>query len=137
MSSTSPHHPRLTSFSSWIDRIPFVVLFGIATSVDLFHERLSRAASRCLYGAQFDVEQTSLILERVFQNAVAGSKAPLRLGPVFVSSLMERQHDHVQSVQAFTTALKVVLSSRLDERKLTCIVCIYVPFLCESVELPQ
>jgi origin recognition complex subunit 3 len=97
----------LTTYSSWVDRIPFVLLFGIATSVDLFHERLSRAASRCLYGAQFDVEQISLILERVFQKAIAGSKAPLRLGPTLVSSLMERQHDHVQSVQAFTAALKV------------------------------
>lgn len=84
-----------------------MLLFGVATSVDLFHERLPRAASRCLYGAQFDVEQTSLILERVFQKAIAGSKAPIRLGPVLVSSLMERQHDHVQSVQAFTAALKV------------------------------
>jgi origin recognition complex subunit 3 len=90
-----------------MDRIPFVLLFGIATSVELFHDRLSRSASSCLHGAQFDVEQTSLILERVFQKAVAGSKAPLRLGPVLVSSLMERQHDHIQSVQAFTAALKV------------------------------
>ena len=97
----------ITAFSSWMDRIPFVLLFGIATSIELFHERLSRAASRCLYGAQFDVEQTSLILERVFQKAIAGSKAPLRLGPVLVSSLMERQRDHVQSVQAFIAALKV------------------------------
>jgi len=98
---------EINVYSSWMDRIPFVLLFGVATSVDLFHERLSRVASRCLYGAQFDVEQTGPILERVFQKTIAGLKAPLRLGPVLVSSLMERQYDHVQSVQAFTTALKV------------------------------
>jgi origin recognition complex subunit 3 len=104
----SHHSYRLiTACSSWMDRIPFVLLFGIATSVELFQERLPRAASRCLYGAQFDVEQTSLILERVFQRAIAGSRAPLRLGPLLVTSLMERQLDHVQSVQAFTAALKV------------------------------
>ena len=93
--------------SSWMDRIPFVLLFGIATSVELFHERLSRSASRCLSGTQFDVEQTSSILENVFLKVVAGAKAPLRLGPVFVSSLMERQHNHVQSIQAFVSTLKV------------------------------
>lgn len=86
-----------------------VLLFGIATSVDLFSERLSRTASRCLYGVQFDVEQASSVLEIVFQKVVASSQAVIRLGPNLVASLMERQHDHVQSVEAFTTALKVCL----------------------------
>ena len=95
------------SCSCWTDRIPFVLLFGIATSLDLFHERLSRAASRFLEGVQFDVEQTSSLLERIFEKAVAGPEAPLRLGSVFVSALVERQHDHIQSVQSFVTALKV------------------------------
>jgi origin recognition complex subunit 3 len=104
----------IITYSSWIDRIPIVLLFGIATSVSLFHERLSRAASRCLYGAKFDIEHTNLILERVFQKAIAGSKAPLRLGPALFSSLIERQHDHVQSVQAFTSALKVVYVNIID-----------------------
>jgi origin recognition complex subunit 3 len=90
-----------------MDRIPFVLLFGIATSVELFHERLLRAASCCLYGAQFDVEQTSSLLERIFQKAVAGQRAPLRLGPLLVSTLMERQQDHSQSVQSFIASLKV------------------------------
>ncbi len=96
--------------SSWMNRIPFVLLFGIATSIDLFHERLSRSASRCLYGKQFDIEQTSSILERVFEKAVAGVAAPLRLGSAFVSSLLERQTDHLQSVQSFTAALKVCVN---------------------------
>jgi origin recognition complex subunit 3 len=58
---------------------------------------------------QFDVEQSSCLLERIFQSVVAGSDAPLRLGSVLVSSLMERQHDHIQSVQSFIAALKVSL----------------------------
>ncbi|RDW74056.1 hypothetical protein BP5796_07498 [Coleophoma crateriformis] len=92
--------------SSWRDRIPFVLLFGIATSVDLFHDRLSRRATRCVFGAQFDVEQTSSIVERVFTKVVISADARLRLGSALVSSLMERQYDHVQSVQAFIAALK-------------------------------
>lgn len=101
------HSPVFSS--SWIDRIPFVLLFGIATSLDLFHERLPRAVSRFLDGIQFDVEQTSSLLERIFEKAVAGSGAKLRLGSTLVSSLIERQNDHVQSVQSFIAALKVSL----------------------------
>ncbi|KAH7416938.1 origin recognition complex subunit 3 N-terminus-domain-containing protein [Cadophora sp. MPI-SDFR-AT-0126] len=96
----------ISLFSSWKDRIPFVLLFGIATSVDLFHERLSQAASRSLEGRQFDVEQTSSLLERIFEKAVSGGEASLRLGSKLVAELIERQEDHVQSVQSFVGALK-------------------------------
>lgn len=88
-----------------------MLLFGIATSVELFHERLSQTASRSLEGRQFDVEQTSSLLERIFEKAVSGSEAPLRLGSKLVAELIERQEDHVQSVQSFVVALKVRFNS--------------------------
>lgn len=84
-----------------------MLLFGIATSVELFQERLTQAASRCIYGIQVDVEQSSVIIERIFQKAVASSGATLRLGPTLLSILIERQQDHVQSVQSFIAAIKV------------------------------
>jgi origin recognition complex subunit 3 len=116
-----------------MNRIPFVLLFGIATSIDLFRERLPRAATKCLFGAQFDVEQTSSVFESVFLKVIAGSEAPLRLGPALVSSLIERQHNHVQSIQAFISALKVRTWSRItNEYMLTIPVCIYVSLLCKS-----
>ncbi|RAL63424.1 hypothetical protein DID88_003845 [Monilinia fructigena] len=99
----------ISLFNSWRDRIPFILLFGIATSVDLFQKRLSRAAARCLHGSQFDVGQTSATLETIFLKVIARSDAPIKLGPGILSSLMERQNDHVQSVQAFIGALKKVL----------------------------
>lgn len=102
-------------FSSWLDRIPFVLLFGIATSVELFHERLPRAATRLMHGRRFDVEQTNATLNRVFKFAVADPRAPLKLGPNLMKVLIERQHDHTQSVQAFVASLKVSISSMMDE----------------------
>lgn len=60
-----------------------------------------------MLGEQFDVARTSSTLELVFQKVVAGRQAPLRLGPGVVAMLMERQHDHVPSVQAFVSALQV------------------------------
>lgn len=96
------------------------MLFGIATSTELFHERLPASVIRCLHGAQFHVEQTIKTLEKVFQEVVAGTtrnnqsgiastkpNAALLLGPAFITSILDRQHDHVQSLQTFIGALKV------------------------------
>lgn len=93
-------------FKSWLDRIPIAILFGVATSVELFQERLSRSAIICLQGAQFDVENTSTTLEKIFEAVIFDEEATLRFGPNFLGSLLERQQDHVQSLQAFIAALK-------------------------------
>ncbi|OBT71671.1 hypothetical protein VF21_10581 [Pseudogymnoascus sp. 05NY08] len=93
-------------FHSWLDRIPFVLLFGIATSVELFHERLPRSATLCLQGVQFDVEQTSKTLVTIFQKVIASPDIRLRLGGSFIAALLERQHDQVYSLQTFIAALK-------------------------------
>ena len=53
------------------------------------------------------MEQTSSVLETIFQRVVAGLGAPIRLGAGLASSLVERQHDHVLSIQAFIASLKV------------------------------
>ncbi|KAJ4394742.1 Origin recognition complex subunit 3 [Gnomoniopsis smithogilvyi] len=93
-------------FSSWKDRISFTLLFGIATSVELFQARLLKSTSQCLYGAQFDVVQMSSILESVFKCAVAHQSCPLKLGPVFLGSLVERQQSQVAGIQLFISSLK-------------------------------
>lgn len=97
----------LTQQSSWRPRIPFTLLFGIATSVELLQARLLKSACQLIYGAQFDVIQTAAILETVFKAAVAASDAPVRLGPWLLRSMLDRQHDQVAGVQTFIMALKV------------------------------
>ncbi|KAJ4272231.1 Origin recognition complex subunit 3 [Fusarium torreyae] len=93
-------------FNSWRPRIPFTLLFGIATSVELLQARLLKAACQQIYGAQFDVIQTSAILETVFKAAVAASDAPVRLGASLLHSMLDRQHDQVSGIQTFTMSLK-------------------------------
>ncbi|KAI6249950.1 Origin recognition complex subunit 3 [Erysiphe necator] len=92
--------------SSWRDRIPFTFIFGVATSVDLFDERIPRAASRCISGHQFEAEQTNSLLQRIFSRVIAGADVPLRLGPELITALMELQKNYAQGIQAFLTALK-------------------------------
>ncbi|KAI8947685.1 origin recognition complex subunit 3 N-terminus-domain-containing protein [Xylaria longipes] len=96
----------ISLLSSWLDRIPFAFLFGVATSVELFEARLLKSTCQRLYGDQFDVEQTASIVDKIFRTAVAHSEAPILLGPNLVSSLLERQREQVASIQDFVRSLK-------------------------------
>ncbi|KAI5798857.1 origin recognition complex subunit 3 N-terminus-domain-containing protein [Geopyxis carbonaria] len=93
-------------FSAYLDRIPFVLLIGIATSLDLFHEKLPKAAMRLMQGEKFDVERAEECLARIFNDAVASSQSVLRLGPEVSTIIIERQKEHTQSIQGFVAALK-------------------------------
>ncbi|KAK5987306.1 Origin recognition complex subunit 3-like protein [Cladobotryum mycophilum] len=96
----------ISLFSSWRPRIPFTLLFGIATSVELLQARLLKSACRLVYGAQFDCVQTETILESVFKGAVASGDVPLRLGSLLLRGMLDRQHDQVAGIQAFISSLK-------------------------------
>ncbi|KAH8885173.1 hypothetical protein GQ53DRAFT_751466 [Thozetella sp. PMI_491] len=93
-------------FRSWRDRIQFTVLFGIATSVELFQARLSKVTAQHLYGGQFDVVQANSVLESVFKHSIASPNAALRIGPSLLLSLIERQQDQVAGIHAFVSSLK-------------------------------
>ncbi|PON21656.1 origin recognition complex subunit 3 [Trichoderma gamsii] len=94
--------------SSWRPQIPFTLLFGIATSIDLLESRLLKSACRLIYGAQFDCVQTDTILENVFKGTVISSDVPLRLGPQILRSMLDRQRDHMAGIQAFISSLKYI-----------------------------
>ncbi|UNI15075.1 Origin recognition complex subunit 3 [Purpureocillium takamizusanense] len=96
----------ITLFHSWRPRIPFTLLFGIATSVELLQARLLKSACRLVYGAQFDCVQTEAILETLFRGAVAACDVPLRLGAPLLRGMLDRQHDQIAGVQAFVSSLK-------------------------------
>ena len=83
------------------------MLFGIATSFESFQDRLPGTALRLLRGEAFNVKQADEILEKIFCATIDGPDVSLRLGPNLSSRLLGRQRDHIQSVQAFSDALKV------------------------------
>ncbi|KAF6808081.1 origin recognition complex subunit [Colletotrichum sojae] len=96
----------ITLFSSWRPKIPFTLLFGIATSVELLQARLLKSACQHIYGAQFDVVQTGTILEQLFKPVIAATDAALVLGPNLLQSLVDRQQDQVASIQTFVASIK-------------------------------
>ena len=75
--------------------------------MDLLQARLLKSSCSLIYGAQFDVVQTGAILEAVFKAAVAGTDVAIKLGPHVLREMLDRQHDQVAGIQAFTSSLKV------------------------------
>ena len=106
---TKPHITILVANrnSSWNDRIPFLLLIGIATSIDLFQEKLSKAAVRTLQGVRFDMER--LPVDDILKATVSlnGSRF-IWLGPRLSSTMVQRHNDYVQSTSSFIEAIKVI-----------------------------
>lgn len=98
--------------SCWRDRIPFVFLFGVATSISNFQAKLSRKATRCIRGQRFDVVKAETALEQVFE--VLHSKRPtLWIGPGLCTAMLRRQRDHVQSLTALLDSIHVSCCDRI------------------------
>ncbi|KAF2869327.1 origin recognition complex subunit 3 N-terminus-domain-containing protein [Massariosphaeria phaeospora] len=96
---------------SWLDRLPFVLLVGIATSAENLEDRLAGKTLRYLQGQKFDVTQPDEIIEKLFSATVARPDARLRIGPNISQRILKRQRDHVQNVQDFVDALKYAYMS--------------------------
>ncbi|KAH9826230.1 origin recognition complex subunit 3-like [Teratosphaeria destructans] len=89
----------------WRDRIPFVCLLNIATSVEFLQQRLSKAAIKCLQGKLFDVAPAGEALEHIFE-AVTNRESVIWIGPDLAGMVLERQGDYIQSTDSFVDALQ-------------------------------
>ncbi|KAK0309448.1 Origin recognition complex subunit 3 [Friedmanniomyces endolithicus] len=94
----------------WQNRIPFACLFNIATSIDFLQQRLSKAAVKALAGQVFDVALSSAEIEQVCE-AMFDTDTPLWIGSGLVSTMLERQHDYIVSVDSFVAAVKYACMS--------------------------
>lgn len=99
------------TISSWLDRLPLILLFGIATSAESFEDRLSGRCLRYLQGQKFDVTQSDEIIEKLFRATVVDKDVSLRVGPNICRRIFDRQKDHVQNAQDFPDGLKYAYMS--------------------------
>ncbi|CUS10166.1 unnamed protein product [Tuber aestivum] len=111
----------ITLFGSYLDRIPFVLLVGIATSVEIFHDKLPKSTIRLMRGNKFDVERAEECLAQIFNDSITSDKAVLRLGASVCDFLLERYRDHTQSIQTFVGALKYAYMSHFYANPLSII----------------
>ena len=106
--------------SNWT-QIPFTLLFGIATSVELLQNRLRKSVCEYIQGTEFDVTQgTSVLEEIILKVAVTSPDIPLLIGGPLLESMIKRQHEKVAGVQDFISALKVNLFSWQPSPSLAC-----------------
>lgn len=95
----------LTLCSLWIDRIPFILLFGIKTSIELFQEKLPRRSIRCLRGVKFDVAEISV--DVMFRAVSFNKTRPFLLGPGVSSLILQAQQESIQGIASFAKSLQV------------------------------
>ncbi|KAK2749786.1 hypothetical protein FQN55_003022 [Onygenales sp. PD_40] len=96
----------ISLLSSWVDRITFVLLFGIATSVELFEARLPRSVVNLLQGRRFDIQESGDSVERVFTSLQTNQESTVWLGHNVSRILFEKSKDHFQSPEGFGNGIK-------------------------------
>ncbi|RAO72730.1 uncharacterized protein BHQ10_008742 [Talaromyces amestolkiae] len=101
----------LSLLSSWVDRIPLVLLFGISTSVELFEGRLPRSTVALLHGKQFEIHEAEGAIDRIYETLQTGPDTRLWLGPHLSTSLIEKARDHFQSPEGFIREVKYAYMS--------------------------
>ena len=77
---------------AWSDRIPFVLLFGISTSIDIFQARLSQSTMKLMHCTSFEMVKVDVEdLFRVYLEGAAGSEKSLWPGAGFTQSSFRSQ----------------------------------------------
>lgn len=97
----------ITVITSWKDRIPFVLLLGLSTAVELFEARLPKSIIRLLDCRLFDASPGGDHCLQMYQSlqSRSDSLAPV-LGPVASGVLFEMSRDQDASAASFSLAIK-------------------------------
>ncbi|RAH56579.1 origin recognition complex subunit [Aspergillus piperis CBS 112811] len=101
----------LSLLSSWLDRIPFTLLFGISTSVELFEGRLPRSTVALLRGRYFEIHEASNCVDRIYGRLQAEQDGKIWLGRNITNVLFEKSNDSFQTPEAFSRTVKYAYMS--------------------------
>ena len=98
----------LSTLASWTDRIPFIALLGIATTVELFESRLSKSIVRLLDATVFDFGSQRDQLYEILCSIQCDPETKLYLGPAAINGLYEFAQDQAVNPSSFLRALKYI-----------------------------
>ncbi|KKA20761.1 Uncharacterized protein T310_5211 [Rasamsonia emersonii CBS 393.64] len=101
----------LSLISSWLDRIPFTLLFGISTSIELFEGRLPRSIVALLEGRCFEIHDAGDSVDRIYNSVQTSQNVKLWIGPHLSSFFFERARDYFQSPEGFIREVKYAYMS--------------------------
>jgi origin recognition complex subunit 3 len=129
-----PSVTSLNSSSSWLDRIPFVLLFGIVTSSELFETSLPQSTASLIQGRCFEMHDVGGSIDRIYESFQTDPDVKLWLGHRPSSFLFQKSRDYFQSPEGFACQVKVCFSGHTCECLLKSVVRIYVAFLRKFIE---
>lgn len=95
---------KLTFSRAWSDRIPFVLLFGISTSIDIFKDKLSLGITSRLRIVEFSTDHVDS--EHIFQATISPKISCPWLGPNISRAILQRGDDQAKGISYFSQALK-------------------------------
>lgn len=95
---------KLTSSRAWSDRIPFVLLFGISTSIDSFKDKLSLGVTSHLRSMEFSTDPVDS--EHIFQAIISPKISCPWLGPNISRAILHPGNDQARGISYFSRSLK-------------------------------
>ncbi|KAG5363308.1 Origin recognition complex subunit 3 [Yarrowia sp. B02] len=96
---------------SYKDDIPFRLVFGIATSLEIFEHKMTKTSIRHLQGQVFDAQATSLF-QSLFENHMFNiNNQSIIVGPTILEDILKRQNVSTESIDAFISSLKYAYMS--------------------------
>ena len=101
----------ISAVSSWIDRLPLVLLFGIATTTELFEARLPKRIVSLLRGTVFEISTKIDSLYNIYQTVQDAPETQLWLGPTLSNILLERSKDQDESPEGFARSMRYIYMS--------------------------
>ncbi|KAL3465388.1 origin recognition complex subunit 3 N-terminus-domain-containing protein [Aspergillus heterothallicus] len=124
--------------SSWHDRIPLTLLFGISTSVELFEARLPRSSIALLKGRFFELHEASNCVDHIYER-IQTEGGKLWLGRNLTNVLFEKSSDHFQTPESFCRTVKYAYMSHFFANPISILLADEIPStiqlskLCEAV----
>lgn len=107
---------------SYISHFPIKLMFSVATSVEVFEEKLPRSSIRLLNGqsinASLDDGLQTIIKNTILQRTSLGY---ILLGPKLFRSLIQRQEQSLESIDAYISSLKYAYMSHYYSNPFSCI----------------
>lgn len=96
---------------SYISQIPLKLMLSVATSLEVFQEKLPRSCIRLLKGTPFHAQMSDGIMRILDATLFSFDRHTLMLGPKLFKNLVHRQMESIESVDAFISSLKFIFMS--------------------------
>ncbi|KAF9901848.1 Origin recognition complex subunit 3 [Linnemannia zychae] len=96
----------ITICSNYQDRIPFVLLMGLATSIDALHQGLPKAVLSRLQTKKFQMQQSSECLTAIIEDLFIHANVGLMVGSLPLKQLIDQFIHYNFSVGGFISNLK-------------------------------